>query len=76
MPTVKDFGAFKVVMYFEDHNPPHFHVIGPAFAAKVAIADLSVIAGDLPRSAKQALTWAAENEASLRRRWKDYSEVE
>src|SRR5712691_8107910 len=23
MPTVKDFGGYKITLYAEDHNPPH-----------------------------------------------------
>jgi hypothetical protein len=45
MPTVKDFGGYKVTLYAEDHNPPHVHVIGPDFQAKVRIADSEVFAG-------------------------------
>jgi len=36
MPTIKDFGGYKITLYAEDHNPPHVHVIGPDFQAKVA----------------------------------------
>src|SRR5947209_1194873 len=35
MPTVKDFGAYKVTLYAADHNPPHVHIIGPDFQAEV-----------------------------------------
>lgn len=28
MPTVLRFGAFRVVIYFNDHRPPHVHVLG------------------------------------------------
>src|SRR5258708_5052664 len=48
MPTIKDFGGYKVTLYAEDHNPPHVHVIGPDFQAKVRIADSNVFAGALP----------------------------
>ena len=61
MPTIKDFDGFKLFMYFEDHNPPHFHIIGPDFSAVVAIEDSTIIEGALPKRASKALEWAAKN---------------
>ena len=29
MPTVLRFGAYRVVIYTNDHRPAHVHVIGP-----------------------------------------------
>lgn len=49
MPRIKDFGGFQIWMYFEAENPPHFHVEGPDFSAKLRIDDLTVIAGSLRR---------------------------
>lgn len=33
MPTVLRFGAFRVVVYPNDHRPPHVHVIGDGHEA-------------------------------------------
>jgi hypothetical protein len=33
MPTVFRFGAFRVVIYPNDHRPPHVHVIGQGHEA-------------------------------------------
>ena len=73
MPTIKDFGGFRVCMYFEDHGTPHFHVVGPEFGAKVAIGDLTILAGHLPRRAREALEWAEGNRARLLELWMEYS---
>lgn len=73
MPTIKDFGGCKIHMYFEDHNPPHFHVVGPDFAAKIALSDLSVLSGSLPRKARKALEWAEENRDLLEEFWLKHS---
>ena len=35
-------------MYFDEHNPPHFHVRYNDFRASVGIRDLNVIEGHLP----------------------------
>jgi hypothetical protein len=30
-------GGFKLLMFFQDENPPHVHIKGPDFAAKIRI---------------------------------------
>jgi len=50
MPTLHRFGAVSVRMYADDHRPPHFHIVAPDFQVLVRISDLTVIAGDAPRS--------------------------
>jgi len=65
MPTVKDFGSYKITLYAEDHNPPHVHEIGPDFQAKARIADAEVFAGAIPpRHRWEALSWIAANRES------------
>lgn len=74
MPTVKDFGGYKITIYAEDHNPPHVHVIGPDFQAKVAIADASVFAGTIPaRCRREALDWIRESRDRLMEKWNELS---
>lgn len=73
MPTIKEFNGFRIYMYFADHGRPHFHIVGPDFEAKIAIDDLSVIVGDVPRRAREALDWAEENRTQLMDLWNEYS---
>ena len=73
MPTIKDFGAFKIYIFFKDENPPHFHVVAADFAAKVRIDDLSVIAGRLPSNVlRRVHKWADANRKTLEESWKRY----
>lgn len=37
MPTVLRSGALRFVIYPNDHDPPHVHVIGPDGEAKIAL---------------------------------------
>lgn len=70
MPTLKDFGSFKIRVYYGDHNPPHFHVISHDFAALVAFSDLSVIGGSAPEKVlKEAREWAKDNQTLLQQTW-------
>ena len=72
MPTIKDFGGFRITMYFEDHNPPHFHIVSPTQEAVVEIATLTVIAGTMTSARlRTALAWAAENRQLLIRKWNE-----
>ena len=72
MPTIRDFGGYKITMYAEDHNPPHVHVIGPDFQAVVRIADAKVFAGFIPpRHLREASTWIAANRVGSMAKWNE-----
>ena len=78
MPTVKRFDRSRIEMYFDDHPPPHFHVITRSDERiSVLIETLAVQAGVADaRDTAEALAWAQANRAKLRARWQQYSEEE
>ena len=45
-------------MFFADHNPPHFHVLGRDGQAQVAIETLEVIGMRGKVDLAEALAWA------------------
>ena len=58
----------KIYIYPGDHNPPHFHLMGPNSRALVSIVSLEVIAGKASKKdLAEAREWAGkpENLASL-----------
>ena len=67
------FSNTEIAMYFADHNPPHFHVLGRDGAAQVSIEELDVIAMSGRVDLSEALRWAAENKALLREKWNELS---
>jgi len=70
MPTLARFANFEIDMYFEDHNPPHVHVVEREFEMLVAIRDGTVLAGAAPaRASRTAMRWIADNREALLRRW-------
>ncbi len=72
MPVLQRFDGFVIRMYFEDHNPPHVHVAGPDFEARVAIGDLAILEGEIPaKFRREALDWIAANKASLLVKWEE-----
>lgn len=75
MPAIKDFGGFKIRMFFHDHNPPHVHVMGPEFQALVSIIDGAVFAGAIPSAFRQgALDWIATNKTQLMEMWAQFQQ--
>lgn len=73
MPRLIRFTASEIAMYFADHNPPHFHVLGRDGAAQVVIETLEVIAMSGRVELREALEWAAENKALLQAKWNELS---
>jgi uncharacterized protein DUF4160 len=57
-------------MYFNDHNPPHFHVQYESYRAKVAIQELILMKGELPpRVRALVLEWADLHRNELLANW-------
>ena len=57
-------------MHYDDHNPPHFHAIYSGHEARVGIAPVMVLEGDLPnRAASMVIEWAALHQQELMRNW-------
>lgn len=60
-------------MYFADHPPPHFHVLGRDGAAQVRIDTLEVIVSSGRVDLREALEWAEANRESLWAKWNELS---
>jgi hypothetical protein len=73
MPRLQRFSATEIAMYFADHPPPHFHVLGRDGAAQVTIDTLEVIATSGRIDLREALEWATANRATLERKWAELS---
>jgi Domain of unknown function (DUF4160) len=73
MPRLIRFSASEIAMYFGDHNPPHFHVLGREGAAQVRIDTLEVMAVLGRIDLREALDWAAEHRATLEAKWMELS---
>ena len=57
-------------MFFNDHDPPHFHVRYQGFRARVLIADGEVVDGRLPvRVARLVKEWTALLREALMHNW-------
>ena len=74
MPVIARLQFCLIAMYFEDHNPPHFHILGlDGREAEVLLRDLSVRKGAVDkRAVTEALEWARDNAEFLQETWNDF----
>ncbi len=57
-------------MYFDDHDPPHFHACYAGDEAQVGIAPIAVLNGSLPyRAASMVFEWAGRHQGELMQNW-------
>lgn len=69
MPVICTFYGIKIIMYYKDHNPPHFHV---RYSGHSAIMDFSgnVINGSLPsRAVAMIRDWTRAHGSELKHNW-------
>ena len=75
MPRIVRLAAVSIYVHADDHAPPHFHVVGPNTDIQVEIETLQVMRGRFRATdLAQAISWAAENRALLRAKWREYNE--
>lgn len=70
MPEISLFGGIRITMYYDDHNPPHFHAEYAGHKALVDIQHGYVISGALPaRQLKYVLAWDEMHKDELMQNW-------
>jgi hypothetical protein len=70
MPVISSFYGIEIKLYFRDHFPPHFHAFYGEFSAEIAIRDLTVLAGWLPKRATSLVRqWAELHRDELLAEW-------
>lgn len=70
MPTISRFFGIIISMYWDEHNPPHFHVRFGEYKCSVSITNISIIAGELPKKQERlVLAWAEIHQKELLQNW-------
>jgi hypothetical protein len=73
MPEIARFFGIIIRMYVEaggQHHRPHFHAYYQEHVGIIAIDEIAVIAGHLPRTQERlALAWAELHQQELRGNW-------
>ena len=71
MPEIRRFFGIVIRMYFDDHNPPHFHPFYGGSEAQFGIEPIAMLNGVLPsRAASMVLEWAALHQRELMQNWR------
>jgi hypothetical protein len=72
MPQISRFFGVIIYMYFDDHNPPHFHAVYDDDEAVILIETLSLHKGKLPaRIFGFVIEWATLHQEELIQNWND-----
>ena len=76
MPVISSFLGIIITMYFNEHNPPHFHAKYNEFRAEILIDSLAVKEGKLPPRILGLVTeWAELHKDELMENWKSIRET-
>ena len=70
MPELSRFLGIVIAMFYQDHEPAHFHAVYGEYEIKVGIDD-GVVTGQFPRRAlRHVLEWYELHKAELAENWK------
>jgi hypothetical protein len=70
MPQVSRFFGISIYMYYDEHNPPHFHAIYGKEEGQIGISPLTLLEGKLSsRVLGLAIEWAALHQKALLENW-------
>jgi len=71
LPEVSRFFGIIIAMFYNDHEPPHFHARYGDQRAIIDIESLTVLRGRLsPRVLGLVTEWAAMHQHELRENWR------
>ena len=71
MPQISRFFGIIISMFYDEHNPPHFHATYDEFNAEIEINELSILAGKLPsRALGLVIEWASIHQSEFIENWR------
>lgn len=70
MPEVSRFYGIIISLFYNEHNPPHFHIRYGSYKAVIRIKDFLLLEGTLPpRALGLVIEWAARHQNELLLGW-------
>ena len=78
MPEICRFLGIIITMYFDEHNPPHFHVKYNEHRASMEISTFNIMTGQLPAKVRGLVEeWAELHQQELLQMWntKDFHKI-
>ena len=77
MPTVCTFSGAKIQLFWDEHPPPHFHVMQGEYDCSLRIDTLAILEGDLPsRLLSVVRSWAGAHRVELIEGWNRCRELQ
>lgn len=71
MPEISRFYGIIISIFYDEHNPPHFHARYGDYYLVIAINDLQVLEGFFPaRAMGLVMEWAGLHQEELVKDWK------
>jgi hypothetical protein len=70
MPEISRFYGIIIAMFYDDHNPPHFHARYGKDNVVIGIESLRVLEGHIPhRALGLVIEWASQHRKALLADW-------
>lgn len=70
MPTISEFFGIMILMFFDDHAPPHFHARYGGEEVVIRINPVGVLRGNIsPRALSLVIEWAQKYQENLMEEW-------
>jgi hypothetical protein len=70
MPEISRFFGIIIAMFYDDHNPPHFHARYGKDSVAIGIDSLQVLEGHIPhRALGLVMEWASQHREELLSDW-------
>ncbi|MGB5033507.1 MAG: DUF4160 domain-containing protein [Saprospiraceae bacterium] len=70
MPEISRFLGIIIRMFYNEHNPPHFHAYYNEHQAEIDINSFEIIAGELPKRIRNlVIEWAIDHREELLEDW-------
>jgi hypothetical protein len=68
MPEISRFFGIIIAMFYDDHNPPHFHAWYGKDGVAIEITSLRVLEGQIPaRALGLVMEWACNTRRNCRK---------
>jgi hypothetical protein len=70
MPEISRFFGIVIAIFYDDHNPPHFHARYEGQKVSIEIDSLKVLDGRIsPRALGLIMEWASQHREELLEGW-------
>jgi hypothetical protein len=70
MPEISRFYGIVIGMFYDEHNPPHFHAVYGNYKVAIRIDNLAIISGNFPpRALGLVIEWATIHKEELEKEW-------